>query len=62
MTLKELRKTTKCFIFIKRTDEDGNISRTEYLGGRRDWQVLDISILHVDLIGFALGVELGEEV
>jgi hypothetical protein len=62
MTLKDLRQTTALPIYIRRTDDDGNVQRTEYTGGRRDWDVVDITIIHVDLIGFALGVELGEEV
>ena len=60
MTIKELRKVTKCRIFVERTDADGAVRRTEWLGATRDWQIADIKICHMDLIGFVLCVELEE--
>lgn len=61
MTLKELKAVTKCPIFIERTDTDGAARRTEYLGASRDWQVESLKIVHVEMVGFALAVELAEE-
>jgi hypothetical protein len=60
MTIKELRKVTKCHIFVERTDSDGAIRRTEWLGATRDYQISSLKIIHVDLLGFALAVELEE--
>ena len=62
MTIRELRKCTKCHIFIQKADTDGTICRAEYTGGRRDWEITELRIIHVELVGFALCVELGEEV
>lgn len=61
MTIKELRKVTKCHIFIEREDADGAIRRTEWLGATRDYGIENIKIVHVDLVGFALAVTLTEE-
>jgi len=60
MTIKELRKVTKCHIYVERTDDDGAVRRTEWLGATRDYQIANIKIVHVDLVGFALAVELEE--
>lgn len=61
MTLKELKRVTKCPVYIERIDTDGAVQRTEYRGSDRDWTVESIKIIHVELIGFALCVELAEE-
>ena len=60
MTIKELRKVTKCHIFVERTDADGDVRRREWLGATRDYQISNIKIIHADLIGFALAVEIEE--
>ena len=61
MTIRELRKVTKCRIFVDQTDADGAARRTEWLGATRDFQIANIKIVHVDLVGFALCVELEAE-
>lgn len=61
MTIKQLRKVTKCHIFVERTDDDGAVRRTEWLGATRDWQIVNIKIVHEGFTGFVLCVELGEE-
>ena len=61
MTIKELRKVTKCRIFVEWTDDEGAVRRTEWLGATRDYQISNIKIVHVDLVGFAMAVELEEE-
>ena len=60
MTIKELRKHTKCHIFIERTDSDGAVRRTEWRGATRDYQIADIRIGYVDLVGHVMLVELEE--
>ena len=60
MTIKELRKVTKCHIYVERTDADGAVMRTEWLGSARDYQIANIKIVHVKNEGFALAVELEE--
>lgn len=60
MTIKELRKVTKCHIFVERTDDEGAVIRTEYTGSARDYQVANIKITHVNPEGFVLSVELEE--
>ncbi len=61
MTIKELRKVTKCHIFVERTDSDGAVRRTEWLGSTRDYPIENIKIIHVDLVGHCLAVTLAEE-
>ena len=61
MTVKELKQVTKCRIFVERTDADGSVRRTEWLGATRDYQIEEIKIIHVDLTGFVLCVRLKEE-
>lgn len=60
MTIRELRAVTKCPIYIERTDMDGDVIRTEYLGATRDWQIASIKIVHAEMHGFVLCVELEE--
>ena len=60
MTIKELRAVTKCHIFVERTDDDGAVRRTEWLGATRDYQIARLRIVYVDLMGFCLAVELEE--
>ena len=63
MTIRELKGVTKCPVFIERIDGDGVVQREEYLRpGFRDWQVISLRIIHEKMRGFALCVELGEEV
>ena len=61
MTIKDLRKVTKCPIYVERTDDEGAVRRTEWLGATRNWEIVNIKIIHVNLVGFVLCVELGEE-
>ena len=61
MTVKELRKVTKCHIFIERTDADGAVRRTEYLGATRDWQICELKIVRDPMEEFVLCVRLEEE-
>lgn len=61
MTLKDLRRRTKCPIWIERVDADGAVRRTEYRGSASDWTVESVKIIHVKNEGFALCVELAEE-
>jgi len=60
MTIRELKKVTKCRIFVERTDMDGAVRRTEWLGATRDYQIANIKIIHAELAGFALCVEIEE--
>ena len=60
MTIKELKKVTKCRIFVERTDADGAVRRTEWLGATRDYQISNIKIIHADMAGFVLCVEIEE--
>lgn len=60
MTIKELQDVTKCRIFIERTDGDGSVIRTEYGGGYPALEIAEIKIIHVDLKGFVLCVEIEE--
>jgi len=60
MTIKELRAVTKCHICVERTDDDGAVHRTEWLGSKRDYQIATLKIVHVNLLGFCLAVELEE--
>jgi hypothetical protein len=58
MTIKDLQDVTQCRIFIERTDADGAVLRTEYCGGYPALLIREIKIVHVDLKGFVLCVEL----
>ena len=61
MTIKQLKAVTKCHIFIEWTDSDGDIRRTEWTHGGKDYQISNIKIIHANTagyIGFALAVEL----
>jgi len=60
MTIKELQNVTQCRIFIERTDGDGSVIRTEYGGGYPALMIAEIKIVHVDMKGFVLCVELEE--
>ena len=60
MTIKDLQNVTKCRIFIERTDGDGSVIRTEYGGGYPALMIAEIKIVHVDMKGFVLCVELEE--
>lgn len=60
MTIRDLQDVTKCRIFIERTDGDGSVIRTEYGGGYPALAIAEIKIVHVDLKGFVLCVELEE--
>jgi len=60
VTIKELRKVTKCRIFVEQTDMDGAVRRTEWLGATRDYQIASIKIIHAELVGFALCVTIEE--
>ena len=61
MTIKELRKVTKCHILIEWTDSEGAVKRTEWTNGGKDWQIRNIKIVHADVLGFSLAVELEED-
>ena len=63
MTVKELKQVTKCHIFIEWTDSEGDVRRTEWTHGGKDYQIDSIKIIHAntpEFIGFALAVELVE--
>ena len=62
MTIKELRKVTKCQIYIEQTDMDGAVRRVEYTGGVRDPQISEVKIVHKQFAGFVLCVLLEEDV
>lgn len=64
MTIKELKQATKCHIFIEWTDSDGDVRRTEWTHGGKDYPIESIKIIHAntpEFIGFALGVEIAKE-
>lgn len=62
MTVNELKKITKCRIFIEWTDSDGRIQRTEFFGStNKEYRIAELKIVHMDLHGFVLCVELEEE-
>ena len=63
MTIKQLKAVTKCHIFIEWTDSDGDLRRTEWTHGGKDYPISNIKIIHANTpgyIGFALAVELEE--
>lgn len=61
MTVKELRKLTKCPIFIEWTDGDGAVRRQEWTGGVKDYGIASLKIIHAGTYGFSLCVELEDE-
>ena len=64
MTIKELKQATKCHIYIEWTDSDGDVRRTEWTHGGKDYPIENIRIIHAntpEFIGFALGVEIAED-
>ena len=61
MTLGELRKATKCHIFVEYTDMDGATVRKLYQGGGTNMTISTLKIAEVKLYGFVLVVELEKE-